>query len=77
MPDSTLPDNDRHAPHGGHHERPPPQGIRQLLDEPEPVSGADFDLDGRVSLDEWMRAADRRFDLLDADKTGRPHSGRP
>ena len=41
-----------------------------LLDEPEPVSGADFDLDGRVTAAEWLRAADRRFDLLDDKHVG-------
>ncbi len=41
-----------------------------LLDEPEPVSGADFNLDGRVTAAEWLRAADRRFDLLDDKHVG-------
>jgi hypothetical protein len=70
MPDTTATDTDDHPTHGGRHDPPAPRGLRQLLDEPEPVSGADFDLDGKVSLDEWMRAADRRFDLLDTGKTG-------
>ncbi|RAK59156.1 hypothetical protein DJ021_04750 [Phenylobacterium hankyongense] len=42
-----------------------------LINEPEPVSAADADVDGKVTLDEWMRATDRRFSLLDHDKTGR------
>ena len=42
-----------------------------LINEPQPVSGADLDLDGKVTLDEWMRAAGRRFDLLDKAQTGR------
>ncbi|MFI4934400.1 MAG: hypothetical protein ACHP7N_07265 [Caulobacterales bacterium] len=50
---------------------PPRSGIAQLLDEPEPVSGADFNLDGRITLVEWLAAADQRFDLLDTAKTGR------
>ncbi len=45
--------------------------ISQLIDEPEPVSGADFNLDSHITLAEWMRAADQRFDLLDTLKTGR------
>jgi len=61
-----------------------------LLNEPEPVTGADFNLDMQVTADEWRRAADRRFDLLDPGKSGRlersalagrlqagQHSGRP
>ena len=44
--------------------------ILQLINEPEPVSGADFNLDSHITLDEWMRATDQRFDILDADKTG-------
>ena len=46
-------------------------GIAQLIDEPEPVTGADFNLDGRITMDEWLRASDQRFDLLDTAKTGR------
>ena len=42
-----------------------------MLDEPEPVTGADFNLDSHITMDEWMRAADQRFDLLDTAKTGR------
>jgi len=47
------------------------RGIGQLLNEPEPVSGADFSLDSHITQAEWMRAADQRFDLLDTAKTGR------
>ncbi len=47
------------------------RGIAQLLDEPEPVTGADLQLDGRITLEEWLRATDRRFELLDTAKTGR------
>ncbi|HZZ90866.1 MAG TPA: hypothetical protein VFE13_21260 [Caulobacteraceae bacterium] len=45
--------------------------IGQLLPEPEPVTGADFDLDGKISQADWMRAADQRFDLLDTAHAGR------
>ena len=41
-----------------------------LLNEPEPVSGADQALDLRITMAEWLAATDRRFDLLDARKTG-------
>jgi len=42
----------------------------QLLDEPEPVSGADFNLDTHITLAEWMRATDDRFELLDTTHAG-------
>ncbi|HLY80317.1 MAG TPA: hypothetical protein VKQ70_13130 [Caulobacteraceae bacterium] len=47
------------------------RGIGQLLDEPEPVTGADFNLDSHITMAEWLRAADQRFDLLDTAHTGR------
>jgi hypothetical protein len=42
-----------------------------LLNEPQPVRGADADLDWKVTADEWARAATRRFALLDTAQTGR------
>jgi hypothetical protein len=57
--------------HGGGRHGPPRRAIARLLDEPEPVTGADFNLDSRITLAEWMQATDRRFDLLDKAKTGR------
>ncbi|HEY3797839.1 MAG TPA: hypothetical protein VGL58_05755 [Caulobacteraceae bacterium] len=48
-----------------------PRLFLQLLDEPEPVADADYSLNSRISLDEWMHAADQRFDLLDAGHSGR------
>ena len=68
--------------HGGEHqggEHPggdaahPPRGqrIAQLINEPEPVSDADFNFDSHITPDEWMRAADQRFDLLDKAQTGK------
>jgi Ca2+-binding EF-hand superfamily protein len=53
------------------HPRPPQRTIVQLIDEPEPVSGADFNMDSHVTLAEWKRATDDRFDLLDTGHTGR------
>ena len=41
-----------------------------LLNEPQPVRGADADLDGRVSRLEWRRATDHRVNLLDRDHLG-------
>ena len=42
-----------------------------LLNEPQPVRGADADLNQRVSRDEWAKAARRRFELLDTDQDGK------
>jgi Ca2+-binding EF-hand superfamily protein len=49
----------------------PQRPIQQLIDEPEPVSGADFALDSHITFAEWMRATDQRFEILDANKDGR------
>jgi hypothetical protein len=56
---------------GGHGRGRPSRGIVQLINEPEPVSGADFNLDSHITLAEWMRATDDRFELLDAGHSGR------
>jgi hypothetical protein len=42
-----------------------------LINEPEPIAAADADLDGKVSLAEWMAITDRRFTKLDHQKTGK------
>ncbi|MBS0334094.1 MAG: EF-hand domain-containing protein [Proteobacteria bacterium] len=42
-----------------------------LLGEPEPVRGADTNLDGRVTKEEFLAAADRRFKELDKRHDGR------
>lgn len=42
-----------------------------LLNIPEPVTGADFDLDRSISLDEFRRAARERFNLLDSSGSGK------
>lgn len=39
-----------------------------MLNEPQPVRGADADLNQRVSAEEWAKAAKRRFEILDTDK---------
>jgi hypothetical protein len=41
-----------------------------LLNVSEPVLGADLNFDGKVSLEEYLAAADRRFVQLDADMLG-------
>ncbi|MET0273008.1 MAG: hypothetical protein ABW360_08460 [Phenylobacterium sp.] len=42
-----------------------------LINEPQPVAGADGDLDSKVTAAEWARATTRRFERLDVAKTGR------
>jgi hypothetical protein len=42
-----------------------------LINEPEPIAAADADLDGKVTLAEWMAITDRRFARLDHNKSGR------
>jgi len=41
-----------------------------LFNVSEPVASADADFDGRITLEEFLRTADRRFDQLDKDKAG-------
>jgi hypothetical protein len=41
-----------------------------LLDVSEPVVSADADFDGRITLEEFLQTADRRFDALDKTKAG-------
>ncbi|QTC90484.1 EF-hand domain-containing protein [Brevundimonas goettingensis] len=41
-----------------------------LLNVPEPVKAADVDINQRITPEEWSRAGDRWFDLLDTDKDG-------
>ena len=38
-----------------------------FLEDPEPVRSTDVMFNRKITLDEWMAAADRRFDLLVAD----------
>jgi len=42
-----------------------------LLNEPEPVLGADLDIDFKVSKAEWLKTADKRFGLLDTKAEGK------
>jgi hypothetical protein len=41
-----------------------------LIDEPQPVMGADADFDQRITLEEFRKAANERFDLLDKKRQG-------
>ena len=41
-----------------------------LFNVSEPVASADADFDGKITLEEFQRTADRRFDQLDKDKNG-------
>ena len=41
-----------------------------LLSDPEPVSGADVNLDSHITISEWLAAADQRFDILDTKHLG-------
>lgn len=42
-----------------------------LINEPQPVRGADLNLDWKVTAEEWAKAAGRRFALLDPQETGK------
>jgi hypothetical protein len=41
-----------------------------MLNEPQPVRGADLNLDYRVSAEEWSKTAAKRFAILDRDGDG-------
>ena len=44
--------------------------VYSLLNEPEPVTATDLNLDGHISLTEFLAAADKRFDKLDTKGLG-------
>lgn len=44
--------------------------VFSVTSEPEPVAASDGDFDGKITLDEWIAAARRRFDLLDLNHDG-------
>jgi hypothetical protein len=68
--------------HGGHHhggqsssQASPREGLSgaaayTLNRQAEPVSSADADFDGRITLAEFLAAADRHFDELDTQRDG-------
>ncbi len=45
-------------------------GLFSLLNEPEPVTAADTSFDGKITLKEFLAAADRRFAALDTKGQG-------
>jgi hypothetical protein len=45
--------------------------VFSVTPEPEPVAASDTDFDGKVTLDEWIQSARRRFDYLDKNHDGR------
>jgi hypothetical protein len=61
--------------------------MAQLITDPEPVMAADFNFDSHISMDEWMRVTDARFDALDEAHSGKltldalrkrlPHTAQP
>ena len=73
LPQSAAFRNDRP---GGAGPAPRAQGLEGastfgLLDEPQPVRGADLNYDGKITVEEQSKAAARRFALLDPEETGR------
>jgi hypothetical protein len=50
--------------------RPEGAGVFGLLNEPEPVAATDTNFDGHITQEEFLAAADRRFDVLDKKKLG-------
>jgi Ca2+-binding EF-hand superfamily protein len=46
-------------------------GVFGVTPEPEPVAASDTDFDGKVTSQEWLQSARRRFDLLDLNHDGR------
>ena len=50
--------------------RPQGAGLFGLLNEPEPVTAADANFDGKITRSEFIGAADRRFAALDPRNTG-------
>jgi hypothetical protein len=41
-----------------------------MIDEPQPVRAADSNLDFRVKIDEWIKASNQRFTILDRNEDG-------
>jgi hypothetical protein len=56
---------------GGDDRSPSGAGRYALLNIPEPVTGADANINGLVTPSEFKKAALRRFGLLDASHSGR------
>ena len=60
-------------PGGGSQRAAPREGAARygLLNEPQPVRGADANLDWKVTAEEWAKAAGKRFAILDTDGDGK------
>ncbi len=50
--------------------RPQGAGVFGLLNEPEPVAATDTSFNGKITLQEFEAAADRRFAILDTKRLG-------
>ena len=55
---------------GGQQMRRAGAGRYGLLNVPQPVSGSDLELDGKVTLAEWTKTGAIRFGMLDTTKAG-------
>lgn len=74
--DTDVPENSgqyatRVTSGGGHNRALDGAGGYGLIDNPEPVTSADTNFNGSVSLQEFQAAAKRRFSLLDQAQKGR------
>ncbi|MBP7651595.1 MAG: hypothetical protein KA085_11555 [Phenylobacterium sp.] len=60
-------------PGGGPQRGAPREGAARygLLNEPQPVRGADADLDWKITAEEWAKTAGKRFAILDTDGDGK------
>ena len=69
---SHIPPGGPGGPRGGPRRAAPRAGAARfgLLNEPQPVRGADADLDWKVTTEEWAKAAGKRFAILDKDGDG-------
>lgn len=64
-------DSPRRASFGRNFSRLEGAARYSLINEPQPVRGADLNLDWKVTAEEWAKAAGRRFALLDPKDTGK------
>ncbi len=55
---------------GGREAAPQGAGLYSLINQPEPVSAADTNFDGKITFTEFLAASDRHFATLDAAETG-------
>jgi hypothetical protein len=57
---------------GGNPDGEPPQGAAwfSFMGEPEPVTAADVNFDGKITLKQFLKVADERFTALDPNNRG-------